>query len=162
MAADTSSVGWQNPAKRGARENYTPRPRQRKLAKLLIENQLSDNPLPAGKLVASVGYSPSQARSKPKEIINSVGVQKALAELGFHEDNAKRVVAEILNGKRQQSKDRLKAADMVFKVQGTYAPERHQTAFVGLLASVEATTAQAGAKEVSEVKGDSDDAVKQS
>lgn len=46
-----------------------------------------------------------------------------LAILGFDTNNAKRVVGEILNGKDEQSKDRLKAAEIVLKTQGEMQTE---------------------------------------
>lgn len=135
-------------------KNRKPSPLQHKLAEELIFNHQRQKPLHAGQLLEKVGYSKHLAK-QPGRVIELKGVQKALAELGFHEDNAKRVVAEILNGKKQQSKDRLKAADMVFKVHGTYAPEQHHTAFAGLLNVI---TESAKPVEVVEVKkGDSED-----
>lgn len=48
-----------------------------------------------------------------------------LHKLGFDSNNAKRVVSEILNDETNEPKDRLKAAENVFKVNGDYAPEKH-------------------------------------
>lgn len=48
-----------------------------------------------------------------------------LKKLGFDSNNAKRVVAEVLNNEEAQHKDRLKAAEMVFDVNGDKAPEKH-------------------------------------
>lgn len=47
-----------------------------------------------------------------------------LQKLGFDTNNAKRVVSEILNDDTNEPKDRLKAAENVFKVNGDYAPEK--------------------------------------
>lgn len=60
----------------------------------------------------------SENLGKPKII-------EALKELGFDSNNAKLVVAEILNNTEAQHKDRLKAADMIFDVNGDKAPEKH-------------------------------------
>lgn len=49
----------------------------------------------------------------------------ALKDLGFDSDNAKRVVGEILNDGSLEPRDRLKAAENVFKVHGDFAPEKH-------------------------------------
>lgn len=48
-----------------------------------------------------------------------------LKKLGFDSNNARRVVSEALNDVNAQWKDRLKAADMVFDVNGDKAPEKH-------------------------------------
>lgn len=48
----------------------------------------------------------------------------SLKEMGFDSNNAKRVVAEILNDEEAEAKDRLKAAEQVFKVNSDYAPEK--------------------------------------
>lgn len=52
-------------------------------------------------------------------------IQEELKKLGFDSNNAKRVVGEILNDEEQQARDRLNAADKIFKVHGDYAPEKH-------------------------------------
>jgi len=95
--------------------------RQKRLAKELILNEIREPPLQAKDLLVNVCYRESVATTKPGEIIASVGVQEALDELGFTEANAKKVVAKILlNGKEESAQ--LKAADMIFKVKGSYAP----------------------------------------
>src|SRR5665213_2751507 len=45
--------------------------------------------------------------------------------LGFNENSAKRVVGEILTDETIEPQHRLKASEQVFKVQGSYAPEKH-------------------------------------
>lgn len=50
---------------------------------------------------------------------------QALKELGFDSNNAKRVIGEILNNVGEESKDRIKAAENIFKVNGDYAAEKH-------------------------------------
>jgi len=99
-----------------------PTPKQQKLAEELIENSQREKPLNKKALLEKVGYTTNVAESKASDIIESDGVLEALANLGFHEDSAKRVVAEILN--TGEDNNRLKAADMIFKVQGSYAPEK--------------------------------------
>lgn len=99
--------------------------RQEKLAHALINNSQASEPLNKQELVASVGYSDLSAEHKATEIIESVGVQNVLRKLGFDSNNAKRVVAEIMNKEDAQDKDRLKAADMIFEVFGDKAPEKH-------------------------------------
>jgi D-alanyl-D-alanine dipeptidase len=99
--------------------------RQRKLAEAIIENASREKPLTKQELVVSSGYTPAQAKAKMHEITESKGVREALNDFGFTEDNAKMVVAEILLKSEAQDKDRLKAAEQVFKVHGTYAPVKN-------------------------------------
>ncbi len=49
----------------------------------------------------------------------------ALAKKGFDAETAKNVVSEILIDETVEPKDRLKAAEIVFKVTGDFAPEKH-------------------------------------
>ena len=62
---------------------------------------------------------------QPSRVIESEGVQEALEDLGFTEDNAKKVVSEIMLDSDNDANARLKATDQVFKVKGSYASE-HQ------------------------------------
>jgi len=66
--------------------------------------------------------------SKPK-------IQEALKELGFDSNNAKRVVATILNDESEEATARLNAADKVFKVNSDYAPEKTLNVNVEVLPS---------------------------
>lgn len=52
-------------------------------------------------------------------------IQEELRKLGFDSNNAKRVISEILNNDDLEPKDRIKAAENVFKVNGDYAAEKH-------------------------------------
>ena len=52
-------------------------------------------------------------------------IKTALDDLGFNANNAKRVIAEIMNNTEAADNDRLNAADKVLKVHGTYAAEKH-------------------------------------
>lgn len=48
-----------------------------------------------------------------------------LKKMGFDSNNAKRVVGEILNDDvNPEPRDRLKAAELIFKVGGDFAPEK--------------------------------------
>lgn len=100
--------------------------RQKKLAVKIIENAKSTEKMTAGQMLENVGYKPSVAKHKPSEILEAVGVQDALEELGFDGDSAKKVVKSILQKGKEEN--RLKAADMIFKVTGDYAPEKHAVA----------------------------------
>lgn len=100
--------------------------RQKKIAKLIVENATLDNPLNAGEIVEKGRYSKSM-QIKPGKVIESAGVQEELEILGFTEENAKQVVKDIMLDVEADKNSRLKAADMVFKVKGSYAPEKRET-----------------------------------
>lgn len=102
-----------------------PTQRQKKVAKLIIENSTVDKPLTGGQMLAKVGYSESMQTAKVNDVLESEGVKEALADYGFTEDNAKQVVASILLDENKDPNSRLKASDMIFKVHGTYAPEKN-------------------------------------
>ena len=99
--------------------------RQKKLAKAVVENIQAVKPLNKQELVASVGYTPASADKKATEILESKGVQEELKAFGFNSDTAKQVVAEILIAGENDTV-KLKAADMIFKVNSDYAPEKHE------------------------------------
>jgi len=65
------------------------------------------------------------ARAMGSELLTFPNVQEELRKLGFDSNNAKRVVSEILNDDGAEPKDRLKAAEMVFKVNSDFAAEKH-------------------------------------
>ena len=75
-------------------------------------------------MLVSVGYTENVARHKPEEIIQGEGVQEELRLMGFTEENAMNVVSEIMLNPDAQDNNRLKASEMVFKVKGTFAPEK--------------------------------------
>ncbi len=59
------------------------------------------------------------------ENIRKPQIIEELRKLGFDSNNAKRVVGEIMNDEAAEHRDRLKAAELTFKVEGDMAPERH-------------------------------------
>lgn len=96
--------------------------RQRKAAKLVIENLQANKPLNGGEIVANSGYGSSMSKN-PQVVLNSKGVVNELHRMGFDTEKAKEVVGEILQFGSDDT-PRLKAADMIFKVNGDYAPEK--------------------------------------
>ncbi len=64
------------------------------------------------------------ARAMGSELLTFPNVQEELRKLGFDSNNAKRVIGEILNNEEEESKDRIKAAENIFKVNGDYAPDK--------------------------------------
>jgi ribosomal protein S13 len=98
--------------------------KQKRVAKLKIENLLRVQPLTDIQILKSSNYSDSTAETKSTKIMNSQGVQEELEAQGFTEENAMKVVTEIMLNEKVDANARLKATDQVFKVQGTYAPEK--------------------------------------
>lgn len=98
--------------------------RQKALAKKIIEAVDMTPPPTKQQLLESVGYPQSTATTYAGEVLNQKGVKEALAEFGFSEDIAKKVVGDILTSTKSSDKNKLTAADMTFKVHGTYAPEK--------------------------------------
>lgn len=101
-----------------------PTSRQERLAEAIIKNATATNPKNKGELAVSSGYAPSTAEGGVKDIIEQKGVQIALQERGFTEENAKRVVGEILLDRRTKPDTRINAAKEIFKVHGSYAPDK--------------------------------------
>lgn len=66
------------------------------------------------------------ARGSASRTMQEAGVIEALATYGFTEENAKAVVTQIMADDDADNNARLKAADMVFKVTGSYAPEKKE------------------------------------
>ena len=97
--------------------------KQKKVAKLIIDNITLDKPLNGGEIVENSGYSEIMKKN-PKNVIDTEGVKEELQILGFTEENAMSVVSEIMLNPEAQDNNRLKASEMVFKVQGTFAPEK--------------------------------------
>lgn len=99
-------------------------PRQKRLARAIVENMKAEKPRTKQDLAEEAGYSEKTADRNVAEIFDSPGVKEELVILGFDEESAKDVVREILGNKREAGRTRLSAADMIFKVHGTYAPEK--------------------------------------
>ncbi len=94
--------------------------RQKKLANAIVDNLQAKKPKNKQELLVSVGYDELTAEKNSKQVIEAVGVQEELKVLGFDEATAKGVVSGILNDEANEPKDRLKAAEMVFKVHGSF------------------------------------------
>ena len=99
-----------------------PTQKQKKIAKLIIENAKLDNPLNGGEMLEKVSYSEG-IQKQPGRVLESDGVKEELENLGFSEEGAKKVVSKILYTGKEEN--RIKAAQEVFKVNGSYAPEKH-------------------------------------
>lgn len=98
--------------------------RQKRVAKKKVEALGMDNPPTSGEILENIGYSEGIVKN-PKVVMESEGVKEALRELGFNEDNAKKVVGDILDDKEIEPNTRINAAREIFKVHGSYAAEKH-------------------------------------
>lgn len=113
--------------------------KQKKVAKLIVENLKVDKPLTGGEIVESSGYGTSM-KLYPGRILESEGVQEELKNYGFDPEKAKEVVAEILIAGENDTV-KLKAADMIFKVHSTYAPEKSVSLNMNVTGNSEALSA---------------------
>jgi hypothetical protein len=96
--------------------------RQKKLAKAIVENAIKDKPETAGQLLENVGYSQHLVK-QPGRIINQEGVKEELAKYHFTLEEADNVVARLLStGEKEETQ--IKAADLIYKRLGGYAPEK--------------------------------------
>lgn len=98
--------------------------KQKRVAKLIIENAKLDIPMTGGQMLEKVGYAKSMTTAKVSDVLESNGVKEELNNLGFSEEGAKKVVESILYNEKVDPNARLKASDMVFKVHGSYAPDK--------------------------------------
>lgn len=100
--------------------------RQKALADEIIKNikRPANKRKNKSQLLESVGYSESVATTYPTKIIEQKGVQNELKAQGFSSENAKRVIAEIMDKEYAEDKDRLKAAELTLKVTGDFAAEK--------------------------------------
>lgn len=97
--------------------------RQKKVAKVIIESVSHAKATTAKEVLRSVGYG-TGLQNQPNRVFQSEGVQQELKAYGFDSDKAKEVVAEILLAGENDAV-KLKAADMIFKVNSDYAAEKH-------------------------------------
>ncbi len=106
------------------KKRATPTLRQRKVARTVVEAIQNGNEYKTGKEILAINGYGTSLQNAPARVLESAGTIVALEELGFTEENAKNVVTHILKDNTARAGDRLKAADMVFKVYGTYAAEK--------------------------------------
>ena len=110
---------------------------QKNLAKNIVKNLTRKKPLNKGELVVMSGYSKTTATQQIPAVFEQKGVKEELAILGFDEESAKKVVSEILHNEKVDPGNRLRAAQEVFKVMGSYAPEKSQALNVNFEARLE-------------------------
>lgn len=98
--------------------------KQKKVAQTIVESIKEGKTPTAKEILKTSNYKQSVVDTKSTYVLGTEGVQEALEELGFTEDNAKSVVTKIMLNEKVNPSDRLKATDQVFKVRGSYAPEK--------------------------------------
>lgn len=98
---------------------------QKKLARNIVENLKSKTPKNKQELVLSSGYSLNTATRQIPAVFEQKGVTDELKALGFDEYSAKKVVGKILLDEEVEPQHRLKAAEQVFKVYGSFAPDKN-------------------------------------
>lgn len=81
-------------------ENTKPTERQRRVAKMLIENEKAEKPKTQTQILRDAGYAEATAATKPGIVVASPGVRKALAEWGFTPERVNHVLNEALDAKQ--------------------------------------------------------------
>ena len=94
--------------------------KQKRLANNIVLNLQEQRWNTLRDLLIASGYATTTALKETKAIIQSQGVQETLVKLGFNENTAKAIIGEILL--MGEEGNRIRAAQEVFKVNGTYAP----------------------------------------
>lgn len=97
---------------------------QKKLAKAIVEDVANKRPTGATQMLENVGYRETTAWHRQKDIFEAVGVTEELVNLGFTVEAADKVVTGVLLDPKAQDKDKLGAADRVYKRYGANAPEK--------------------------------------
>jgi len=110
---------------------------KQKIAAQLFLTQLKNDPhnINLSEILIDAGYSETTAKSNSHKIVRSPGFILELEKVGFTREKADKTVASIMNDERKKPADRLKAADMVYRILGAYAPEKHEVLSVSQIYS---------------------------
>jgi len=104
----------------------SPTIRQTDVAEEIVKIAKNESDLKTAKEVLVKCRYGKGLQKQPNRVFQSKGVKEALAIKGFSEQDADRTVGHILlKGKREENK--LKAADIIYKRIGSYAPEKKQS-----------------------------------
>lgn len=95
--------------------------RQKLVAKKVAEKIQNSEPIVMKEILAETGYSPGMQKN-PEQILSSEGVQQELQKRGISLEDADTEVGVIL--KAGENMEKLKAADLVYKRLGGYAPDK--------------------------------------
>lgn len=96
--------------------------KQRQVARMVVDKMTGKSTLTGQKMLEKVGYSRGIARNAGR-VLQSPGVKLELKSYGFDEDTAKLAVSKILLHSKKEE-NRLKAAEQIFKVCGSYSPSK--------------------------------------
>lgn len=99
--------------------------KQKQLAKNLAVNAVDFRYKTLKELLLASGYALTTSSWQAAQIIGNEGVQEELAKLGFNAKAFKARVSEILLG--GDDSDSLRAAEIIAKTLGLYAPEKSIT-----------------------------------
>lgn len=101
-----------------------PTPKQRKAAKLVLNNMMSDRPIPTGQILANIGYSKGITET-PSMVTESVGFKQALRELGLTEELITSSLVEDIRDKPKFRIQELKlGADILGMIKREEEPQR--------------------------------------
>lgn len=95
--------------------------RQKKAAEVFVDKMKSGEIPTAGEVLKTSDYS-EWVQKKPSIVFDSDGFKEALNHLGFSEEAADLTIAKILRTGKEENK--IKAAQEIYKRQGSYAPEK--------------------------------------
>ena len=94
--------------------NVTPKPRQKKLAQLVVENMQKKEPQPIGKLMESIGYGTTS--KTPSIVTESKGYLQALRDLGLTEELVTVSLVEDIEKKPQNRVKELALASDILQM----------------------------------------------
>jgi hypothetical protein len=97
--------------------------KQKQVAKMVVDKMTGKSKLTGQKMLEKVGYSRGIARHSGR-VFRSTGVKLELKKYGFDEETAKQVVVDILVNS-QKEENRLRAAEQVFRVCGSYSTDKN-------------------------------------
>jgi len=107
---------------------------QKRVARHMARNILEGKVMTGSEILRQEGYKPSLQKN-PSYILDSVGVKKEMAKMGFNELNASNWIIKAVD---KGSPDvAIRGAQEVFKVFGTYAPQKTLSASIKLQQEIE-------------------------
>ena len=131
FAHDPNSVRPTGNKKKGVKYKVEPTNRQEKLAEIIVKDKTAGLNTPKAELVKQAGYGKS-AQLSPNKVVNTPGVQSALAKYGLTLDIAVERHKKILRNAGDQTA--LNAVKLAYEVEGIIGNKSNQTAtFVQIL-----------------------------
>jgi len=103
----------------------TPKPRQKKLAMLVVENMQKKQPEPIGKLMESIGYGTTSLT--PSIVTESKGYLQALRDLGLTEELVTTSLVDDINKKPQNRVKELSLASDILQMRKPVEVNKNDT-----------------------------------